>query len=130
MDIKQVDTSQALARFLNERQNHVAIIEITSLVNGKALSSFVTYQVINKALYTHFEGEYDTKEGFSGVSIIDDIDNRGTILNVGEESQLFIHKDAKINITNPHGVDIVEIKDKRSSMNIRISLSNEKIKEQ
>lgn len=113
---------ESLAQTLRNKEGHVISVDIASIVNGKPLSSYQTYTAITSALLAEFDGCYNTKSGLYGNSLLDD---RGIVLNLGEYSQLFIDESAKIEEISPNDeLTIVNIKDIRSSMHIKLQIFN------
>lgn len=116
-----------LAKKLNERKNHLTIVNVYSIVNNKHLSSFKTYQPISNALYTQFEGTYEMSNGLEGNSVYEMLGNNGIVLNLGKATQFIIHEDSKVEIEEYDGIIKLEFKDVRSSMKVRMDITDKKL---
>lgn len=117
--VTKLQSFEQLARTLRENEGELIAVEITSIVNGNVLSSYKVYSKIESALFTEFEGEYQTKSGYPGASLFD---GKGIILNLGDASQLFIDELAKIDERHNENSVSIRIKDVRSSMHIHLQI--------
>lgn len=124
MDKTKVNSIESLTQLLRSKEDHLTHIEISSIVNGKVLSSYQTIATITGALLTEFPGYYKMKSGIDGNLIFD---GKGIILNLNEYSQFFIDENAKIEgYAEEENPSIVDIKDVRSSMYVKLQIFNDR----
>jgi|SRR5699024_341523 len=111
-----------LFQVVNSNKGCMVSLSLCSIVKDKALSSFITYSIIENALFTGLEGRYEMKDGLPGHSHHEGISTNGLLINFKERQQLLISESSKVNMHKSEGNISFDIKDNYSSMYIKLQI--------
>lgn len=111
-----------LFKVVNENEGCVVSLDITSIVKGEPISSYISYPHIKNALFTGIQGHYEMAEGYPGYSHYEGLSDNGLLINFMNSQQLFISENSKIKNYETEGNITFDIKDKYSSMNIKLQV--------
>src|SRR5699024_1795558 len=87
-----------LFQVVNSNKGCMVSLSLCSIVKDKALSSFITYSIIENALFRGLEGRYEIKDGLPGNSHHEGSSTNGLLINLNERQVSLSKESKKVNI--------------------------------